>query len=70
MPSVAIANAPTERAKPSFVARLCGHEAHADVNAARNIRNAALVQTRAQVACKPALELDNLLAVEPEIPAL
>jgi putative transposase len=42
-----------------FRCKACGHEAHADVNAARNIRNAALVQARAQVACKPALELDN-----------
>ena len=45
-----------------FRCKACGHEAHADVNAARNIRNAALVQTMAQVACKPALGLDNAMS--------
>jgi IS605 OrfB family transposase len=44
-----------------FVCRACGHGAHADVNAARNIR--------ARATRKMALELDNLW-VEPESPRL
>jgi len=47
------------KSRAGFRCKACGHEAHADVNAARNIRDAALVQARAQVACKPALELDT-----------
>jgi IS605 OrfB family transposase len=49
------------KSQDQFRCQTCGHEAHADVNAARNIRNAALVQARAQAARKPASGLDNLL---------
>jgi putative transposase len=48
------------RSQSEFRCQRCHHEQHADVVGARNIRNAALVQARAQAACRPALELDNL----------
>ena len=47
------------KSQSEFRCKACGHEAHADKNAARNIRNAALVQARAQAASKPASGLDN-----------
>ena len=48
------------KSRSQFRCEACGHEAHADVNAARNIRNAALVRAGAQAARKPASGLDNL----------
>jgi putative transposase len=48
------------KSQSAFRCQACGHEAHADVNAARDIRNAALVRARAQAAPKPASGLDNL----------
>jgi putative transposase len=44
-----------------FRCKACGHEQHADIVGARNIRNAALVQTGAlAVPCNAAIELDSL----------
>jgi putative transposase len=47
------------RSQSEFRCKRCHHEQHADVVGARNIRDAALMQTRAQAACRPASELDN-----------
>jgi IS605 OrfB family transposase len=49
------------KSQAEFVCKACGHRAHADKNAARNIRARALA--------KRALELDDP-RVEPEIPSL
>ncbi|MBV8609162.1 MAG: transposase [Singulisphaera sp.] len=47
------------KSQAEFECGACGHRDHADKNAARNIRNAALVQAGAQAAPKPASGLDT-----------
>jgi putative transposase len=47
------------KSQSEFCCEDCRHEQHADVVGARNVRDAALSQVRAQAACKPALELDS-----------
>ncbi len=49
------------RSQSEFRCKACGHEQHADIVGARNIRNAALSQGRAlAVSCNAATELDSL----------
>jgi IS605 OrfB family transposase len=49
------------KSQSEFRCKRCGHEQHADIVGARNIRNAALSQERAlAVPCNAAIELDSL----------